>query len=231
MIFDGIHVCKTYTFDGHLQAGKQEEVCRSQIRRVRRVIKHSYHLLCQELAHTDRTAFEVLVNTVSAHGIPPVRLHLQFTCVLCSFPQFVAELDVVHVAPLHCDTTSHTDYVHLATVGLNCWSHEVHTVCRFSPCPWRTMCMLTHTCQVAVKIWHHSPNFLDTPCILVYVCVCVLYTLYLVWMFFITLCTIDVNQVVYRCIVQQPSSITSHVYRFSNIIKQWKRNLIAWNII
>ena len=28
----------------------------------------------------------------------------------------------------------------------------------------------------------------------------------------------------------QPSSITSHVHRFSNIVKQWKRSRIAWNI-
>ena len=54
-IFDGIHVRKTCIFDGHLQAGEQEEDRRSQIRGVRRVIKHSYHLLSQELAHTDRT--------------------------------------------------------------------------------------------------------------------------------------------------------------------------------
>ena len=44
-----------YTFDGRLQAGKQEEVCRSQIRGVRRVIKHSYHLLSQEFVHMDHT--------------------------------------------------------------------------------------------------------------------------------------------------------------------------------
>ena len=29
----------------------------------------------------------------------------------------------------------------------------------------------------------------------------------------------------------QPSSITSHVHRFSNIVKQWKRSLIEWNFI
>ena len=51
--FVGIHVHKTCKFDGRLQAGKQEEVRRSQIRVTRRVIKHSYHLLSQELSHTD----------------------------------------------------------------------------------------------------------------------------------------------------------------------------------
>ena len=54
-VFVGIHVRKTCTFDGRLQAGKEEEVRRSQIRSVRRVIKHSYHLLRQELAYTDST--------------------------------------------------------------------------------------------------------------------------------------------------------------------------------
>ena len=60
MIFDDIHVRKTCTFDGHIQAGKQE-VRRSQIMRVRRVIKHSYHLLSQELAHTDRAVCRVII--------------------------------------------------------------------------------------------------------------------------------------------------------------------------
>ena len=59
--FDGIYVCKTCTLDGHPQAGKQEEVCRSQIRRVRRVIKHSYHLLSQELAHTDHIVYRSVI--------------------------------------------------------------------------------------------------------------------------------------------------------------------------
>ena len=54
-IYDGIHVRKTCTFDGLLQAGKQEEVRRSQIRVVRRVIEHSYHLLSLELAHKEGT--------------------------------------------------------------------------------------------------------------------------------------------------------------------------------
>ena len=55
MIFDGIHISKTCTFDGCLQAEKEEKVCRSQIRSVTRVIKHSYNLLSHELAHTDST--------------------------------------------------------------------------------------------------------------------------------------------------------------------------------
>ena len=54
-IFYGIHVSKTCTFDGCLQKGKEEEVSRSQMRELRRVIKLSYDLLIQELAHTDRT--------------------------------------------------------------------------------------------------------------------------------------------------------------------------------
>ena len=71
----------------------------------------------------------------------------------------------LHVAPLRYDTNSHTDYVQLAAVGLHCRSHAVHAVCRFSPCLSRTMCMHAHMSQVAVQIWHHSPNFLDTPCL------------------------------------------------------------------
>ena len=69
----------------------------------------------------------------------------------------------LHVAPLRCDTTSHTDYVQQAAVGLHCGSQAVNAVCRFSPCIWRTMCMRAHMRQVVVEIWLHSPNFLDTP--------------------------------------------------------------------
>ena len=77
-IFNGIHVRKTCTFDGRLQAGKEEEVRRSQIREVRRVTKHSYHLLSQELMHTDRTECRGIIteqNPVSSSEqlwpIPP----------------------------------------------------------------------------------------------------------------------------------------------------------------
>ena len=96
------------------------------------------------------------VNTFSAHVFPPVHPHQYFTRLFCSFPQFVAELDVCTL--LHCAVTlSNTDYVQLAAVGLNCRSHAVHAVRRLSPCLWRTM----HMRQVAVQVLNHSPNFLD----------------------------------------------------------------------
>ena len=49
-IFDGIHVRKTCTLDSRLHAEKQEKVRRNQIRGLRRVIKHNFHLLSQEFA-------------------------------------------------------------------------------------------------------------------------------------------------------------------------------------
>ena len=90
--------------------------------------------------------FEPFVNMFSAYGFPPVHLHQHFICLRCSFPQFVAEL-CLHVAPLRCETTSHTDYVQLASVGLHCQSHAVHAVCLFSPCLWRTMRLRAHMPQ------------------------------------------------------------------------------------
>ena len=69
------------------------------------------------------------VNTFSAHGFSPVQLHVHFTRLRSSFPQIVAE----H-APLRYDTTSHTDFVQLAEVGLHCRSHAAHAVSLFSPC-------------------------------------------------------------------------------------------------
>ena len=84
---------------------------------------------------------------------------------LLQFSQICSRI-CLHVAPFRCDTTSHTDLVQLAAVGLYCWSHAVHAVCRFYPCLWRTMRMRVHMRQAVVQIWHHSPNFLDTPCII-----------------------------------------------------------------
>ena len=75
----------------------------------------------------------------------------------------------LHLAPLSCNTTSHSEYVQLATVGLHCRSHA-SMLCRFSSCLWRTMRMRTHMCQIAVEIWYHSPNSLDTPCIVSWQC-------------------------------------------------------------
>ena len=71
-IFDGIHVRKTCTFDGHLQSGKQEVVRRSQIRGVRRMIKHSYNLLSQELAQTDRSVCRGILSWSSRSIYFPV---------------------------------------------------------------------------------------------------------------------------------------------------------------
>ena len=68
--FDGIRVCETFTFDGRLQAGKQQEILRNQIRWLRRVIKHSYHLLGQELAHTDRTVCRGIIVEQHAFSSP-----------------------------------------------------------------------------------------------------------------------------------------------------------------
>ena len=64
----------------------------------------------------------------------------------------------------HTWTACVQGHYQLATVSLHCRSHAVHAVCRFSPRLWRTMCMHVHMRQVAIEIWHHSPNFLDTPC-------------------------------------------------------------------
>ena len=39
-------------------------------------------------------AFKSFVNTFSVHSFPPVYLHQHFPSLCCSFPQFVAELDI-----------------------------------------------------------------------------------------------------------------------------------------
>ena len=49
------HVCKMCAFHDALQAGKQKEVCRRQIRGVQWMIENRYTALSQELVHTDHT--------------------------------------------------------------------------------------------------------------------------------------------------------------------------------
>ena len=69
----------------------------------------------------------------------------------------------LHVAPLRCNTTSHTDYVQLAPVGLHCRSHAVRAV-SILPMPLKNHAHARTHAPSFVEIWHHSPNFLDTPC-------------------------------------------------------------------
>ena len=67
------------------------------------------------------------------------------------------------IAPLHCDPTSHTDYVRLPAAGLPWRSRVLYARWRFSMYLWIAMCMCAHLAHVAVQISDHSPNFLDTP--------------------------------------------------------------------
>jgi len=55
MFLDCRHVCKMCAFHDALQAGKQKEVRRCQIRGVRWMIENGYAMLSQELVDTDRT--------------------------------------------------------------------------------------------------------------------------------------------------------------------------------
>ena len=53
--FDCCHVCKTCAFHDALQAGKQKEVRRRQIRGVRWMIENRYAMLSQKLVDINRT--------------------------------------------------------------------------------------------------------------------------------------------------------------------------------
>jgi len=59
--FDCRHNSKTCTFHDALQAAKQKEVCRRQIRGVWRMIEKRYAALSQELVHTDRTVLRRII--------------------------------------------------------------------------------------------------------------------------------------------------------------------------
>jgi len=73
------------------------------------------------------------------------------------------------VVQLHCDPTFHTDYVRLSASGLPWRSRVLYATWRFSTCLWIAMCISAHLAHVAVEISDHSPNFSDTPCILIIV--------------------------------------------------------------
>ena len=110
-MFDGIHVRKTCTFDGRFLVSPFVEISRWPIQ--------TWLILSRFLPFAK----------ASSHFQPTASL--PYTCTNISgisvavFPQFVAELVC---------TTSHSDYIQLAAVGLHCWSHAVHAVCRFSLC-------------------------------------------------------------------------------------------------
>ena len=89
-------------------------------------------------------AFEPFVNTFSAHGFPPVHLYQHFTHLRCSFPQFVAELEVC--ALLHCAVT-----LPITLTTFN-WPQSVYTVghtqsmlCVDSPHVSEEPCVCEHT--------------------------------------------------------------------------------------
>ena len=80
MIFDGIHICKTCTFNGCLLVPAFFTLSRSFL---------GFCLLMADLnmAHPQLfPSFRESVNTSSAHGFPPVHLHQGFTHHCCSFP-------------------------------------------------------------------------------------------------------------------------------------------------
>jgi hypothetical protein len=69
------------------------------------------------------------------------------------------------VAPLHCDPTSHSDYVRLPTAALPWRSRVLYATWHFSTYLWIATCIRAYLAHVAIDISDHSPNFLDTPCI------------------------------------------------------------------
>ena len=101
-----------------------------------------------------------IVHTISAHGFPPVHLHQHFTCLCCSFPQFIAQR--IYML-LHCAVTL---YVILTTFN---WPQSVYTVGHMQSmlcvdCPHVSEEPCAHTC--ANLRFNMTPfmNFLGTPC-------------------------------------------------------------------
>jgi len=69
------------------------------------------------------------------------------------------------VAPLHCDPTSHTDYVRPPAAAVSWRSRLLYAPWCFSTYFWIAMCIRAYLAHVAVEICYHSPNILDTTCI------------------------------------------------------------------
>jgi hypothetical protein len=108
--------------------------------------------------------FKPAVNTFSAHGFRPVHLHQHLSP--SPFSLICNRTWCLLVAPLHCDRTSHIDYVQLPAASLPWWSCVLYARWRFMVYLWIAMCMRTHLAHVAFELSDHSPNFLDTPHIL-----------------------------------------------------------------
>ena len=179
------HACKTCAFHDALQVVKQKEVHRRQIRGVRWMIENRYAALSRELVDTDRTVHRCVradPNVAHPQLFPSRHETIWTSCkhIFCPrlpshtlAPTFHASQSLFSlicsrtlcslVATLHCDHTSHTDYVRLPTTGLPCRSHILYTRWCFSAYLWIAMCMRANLAHVAVEISDHSPNFLDTP--------------------------------------------------------------------
>ena len=137
-IFDGIHVRKTCTFDGR------------RLVPVFVILSRSFLGFCLLVADPNMAhlqwypSLRESINTFTAHGFPTVHLQKNFTRLCSGLLLFVAKLLCML---LHCAVTltSHTDYVQLAAVGLQCRSYAVHAVCRF-PHVFKEPCACAHTC-------------------------------------------------------------------------------------
>ena len=92
----------------------------------------------------------------------PSRPAPTFNASLLQFSPICSRTWCLHLALLRCHSTAHTDYVHLAVVGLHCRSHAVHAVCRFFPFLWRTMCMHAHMRQVNFQMTPFTELFRHT---------------------------------------------------------------------
>ena len=96
---------------------------------------------------------------------PPSRIPTPtFYMSLLQFSPICSRTWCLHIAPLPCDTTSHTDYIQLAAVSLLLVTCSPWCV-SILPMSLKNMHLHAHMRQVTVQIWHHLLNFLDTLCI------------------------------------------------------------------
>ena len=107
-------------------------------------------------------AFEPFVKVFSAHCFPPVHLHQNFMRLRCSFPHFVAELDV-------CTLLHYAVTLHPTLTTLN-WPQSVHTAGHmqsmlFVDCPH----VSEEPCTCAYLHMTSFTKFLYTPCIITFV--------------------------------------------------------------
>jgi len=107
-------------------------------------------------------AFEPVVKHIFCSRLPSRTLAPTFHVSPLPFSLICSRSWCSLVAPLHCDPTSHTDYVRLSAADLPWRSRVLYATWRFSTYLWIAMCIRDHLAHVALRYRTIYRNFRHT---------------------------------------------------------------------